>query len=45
VKHPPGPPMTLGDMRHLGVQRGRKREKPPHSEKSPSEIQSQASDY
>jgi hypothetical protein len=20
-KHPPGPPMTLGNMRHLGVQR------------------------
>jgi len=21
VKHPPGPPMTLGNMRELGVQR------------------------
>jgi hypothetical protein len=21
MKHPPGPPMTLGNMRHLGVQR------------------------
>jgi hypothetical protein len=23
AKHPPGPPMTLGNMRHLGVQHSR----------------------